>query len=291
MTNLNAEGKRVVADIAARHGISIDAATHMLVAVAAGHGTQAQFNHPELGGMGQWSQGGMTMVGDMFNNSLKAKVDNLCSELSGVVAKHGAISGPQSSQSQSQGTGYLGSGLTGSGVSLFVQEASDWPAELGRPSSVGAQNDMRYAFFPEQHRLAIRIGGHTTVYDTLDHQIGGFGQAQSGGQSLTFTSQHGLVCVADLPIVGPGQPARPAPLDPATKEPTATRSEPTAAPETPSQPAQAEPVAPASRGMDSQTMTDDQIFSRIERLAGLFEKGILSEGEYETKKAELLSRL
>jgi hypothetical protein len=27
------------------------------------HGTLAQFNHPELGGMGQWSKGGMLMGG------------------------------------------------------------------------------------------------------------------------------------------------------------------------------------------------------------------------------------
>ena len=38
-------------------------------------------------------------------------------------------------------------------------------------------------------------------------------------------------------------------------------------------------------------MTDDQIFSRIERLAELFEKGILKEAEFESKKAELLARL
>jgi hypothetical protein len=40
----------------------------------------AQFNHPEFGGMSQWSPG-MTMVGDMFNNGLKSKLDAVCSEL------------------------------------------------------------------------------------------------------------------------------------------------------------------------------------------------------------------
>jgi hypothetical protein len=52
-----------------------------------GNGTMAQFNHWELGGGGQWMQGGMTMVGDMFNNSLKAKVDGLCFELSNLLAQ------------------------------------------------------------------------------------------------------------------------------------------------------------------------------------------------------------
>jgi hypothetical protein len=34
----------------------------------------AQFSHPDFGGMSQWSHG-MTMVGDMFNDGLKSKLD------------------------------------------------------------------------------------------------------------------------------------------------------------------------------------------------------------------------
>ena len=68
---LTPEGRRLVEDVAQRHGVSADAVLTLLQAVAAGHGTSAQFSHPELGGMGQWSQGGMIMVGDMFNNALK----------------------------------------------------------------------------------------------------------------------------------------------------------------------------------------------------------------------------
>ena len=56
----------------------------LLTALVAGGGSQAQFNIPELGGMGQWSRGGMVMVGDMFNNALKARVDALCTELAGL---------------------------------------------------------------------------------------------------------------------------------------------------------------------------------------------------------------
>jgi hypothetical protein len=46
----------------------------------------AQFDYRELAGASQWMPGGMTMVGDMFNNGLKAKVDGLCSELSQILA-------------------------------------------------------------------------------------------------------------------------------------------------------------------------------------------------------------
>lgn len=271
MPKLTEEGQKVVSEIAARHGISVDAVMHMLMAVSAGHGMQAQFNHPEVGGMGQWSRGGMTMVSDMFNNTLKARVDNLCTELSEVVQAHGVFSTPISSQSQCQG-----GGQTPPSVSLFVAEAAEWPADLGTPSSVGAQNSVRYAYFPQKRRLAIKVDGRTTVYDTGEHQITGFGQAQGVGQSLNFNSQFGLVQVADLPVIGDGTERQPGPAEQPKSSPAASvQSDPESAPRQP----------------DSQSASDEQIFSRIERLAELFAKGILNESEFETKKSELLARL
>lgn len=74
-----------------------------------------------------------------------------------------------------------------------------WPKELGQPASSSSQNDIAYAFFPEQRRLAIRRGQTVTVHDSGDHQISGV-QAQGG--SLRFTSQSGEVRVEELPQVG-----------------------------------------------------------------------------------------
>jgi len=73
------------------------------------------------------------------------------------------------------------------------------PSPLGTPSAVGAQNDLRYAVFPRH--LAINDGGHVEIYDTGNHQIFGVAQAQSTDQTLTFTSQDGLVRVKDLPKI------------------------------------------------------------------------------------------
>jgi hypothetical protein len=203
MPELTAEARRIVGDVARRHGVSEGAVEELLAALVAGGGSQAQFNHPELGGMGQWSQGGMVMVGDMFNNALKAQVDALCAELAGLLRAAGPFaSAAASRQSQSQSQVQP----RGIGVSLFVPRslasAEWWPAELGSPASVGAQNELRYAFFPATRRLAIAQGSQVTVYDTGDHRIGGFSQQQSGDQSLSFTSQHGVVRVADLPVDG-----------------------------------------------------------------------------------------
>ena len=170
-----------IADIAQRHGFSPEAARIVAEALRRGGGRMAQFSHPELGGMGQWSAGGMVMIGDMFNNALKARVDALCRDLA-------AAPGPVPAASEQQ-----------SGSEQQSEQGRDWwPNGLGMASATGAQNDMRYACFPEQRRLAIMRDGRVQVYDTGDHRIGGFSQQQSGTQSLTFTSQNGLVRLEDL---------------------------------------------------------------------------------------------
>jgi hypothetical protein len=266
MQNLSPEGLRIAAEVAKRHGVSVQAVTTLLNALAQGNGRQAQFDHPDLGGMGQWSQGGMIMVGDMFNHGLKARVDALCSELAGLLDHQpslGLAAGPSQSQVKS-----------GGGVSLFVAGSGSaspwWPVELGNPASTGAQNDLRYAFFPGPRRLAIREGGRVLVYDTGDHRLSGFSQQQGGDQSLTFTSQFGLVRVADLPLVDPpgDRPQNP----------------PLSAPAMP-------PPAAASTPTPATAIAADDILKTIERLAELRRKDILTDEEFSTKKAELLARL
>ena len=71
-----------------------------------------------------------------------------------------------------------------------------WPKDLGQPSSSGGQNDLRYAFFPDNQRLVIERGGETTTYDSGDHDIGGVEQ-QSGGDP-EFSSSQGTVRLSDL---------------------------------------------------------------------------------------------
>ena len=110
MQQLTDEGRRIVDDVARRHGFSSGAVTAMLGAVSAGYGNQAQFNHQEFGGMGQWSSGGMIMIGDMFNNHLKGRINSLCQELAGLIQNQPLFAMPAQSQSQSQGGGWQGRG-------------------------------------------------------------------------------------------------------------------------------------------------------------------------------------
>ena len=279
MQQLTPEGQRIVEGLAQRYGFSVEAVLVLLRAVAAGNGYQAQFNHPELGGMGQWSQGGMIMIGDMFNQGLKYNVSALCDELSGYLRNQPLFApAPVQNQMQSQGSGF-------GGASLFVQGSGSnwWPADLGSASSTGAQNDMLYACFPATRRLAIRIGGQTRVYDTGDHQIGGFSQQQGGDQSLTFTSQYGVVRVADLPLVSPAP--EPSPVQPAPVQQAQPNWQPAPAVYEPA------PVAPPAPTASANSTDTDAIFATLERLADLRQKNIVSEEEFAAKKAELLSRL
>jgi hypothetical protein len=297
MRQLSPAGQQVINDLARRHGFSPDAVMSMLESVINGNGRAAQFNHPEFGGSGQWMQGGMIMVSDMFNNSLKGRIDGLCVELSGLVAIQPDLIRGGSFQSQSQGNrqqvnvggdqqqqqvgGCGGSqqeqnstGPVGP-VSLFVPPAPGtsgdwWPGDLRWPTSTGAQNAVRYAYFAPARRLAIEVNGRVTVYDTLDHQISGFSQQQSQGGSLSFSSQYGLIDVANLPVISIDGVSQQAPV-PAASAPSPPQERP-------------------SFSAKSNARQED-VLATIEKLGDLRDKGILSDEEFATKKAELLSRL
>lgn len=267
MQPLTPNGEAAVQNLAHRYGVSVDAAKTLLFAVNAGGGTMAQFYHSELGGGGQWMRGGMTMVGDMFNGGLQATVAGLCSELSSLL----------NSQQVFQPVPSAPFGMSGYGNHW-------WPNDLGSPSSSGGQNDSRYAYFPQTQRLAIDRGGRITVYNTLDHQIGGVQQQQGGASgSLSFTSQFGTFTVDSLPLADHplNQGAAPSPMQ---NQPQSWQQPPAPSPST----GYSQPQQNFSGGG---SQTQDEILATLERLSGLHQKGILSEEEFRSKKAELLNRL
>jgi len=283
MQKLTQAGDNLVSDLSNRYNLSRDAVEHMLVAVNNGGCSMAQFNCPELGGSGQWMRGGMTMVGDMFNHGLKATVDNLCSELA--------------------------DGLSNLQVFPIVPAGTPnstqwWPSDCGVPFSTGAQNNTRYAVFAG--RLAVQINGQVTIYDTLNHNIGGVSQQQGGNDSLTFSSQFGTISVNQLPIISGAQvpeaantnftqqpelqqqPAsQPNQITPDTTQPELTQIETTAA----QYQSDVEQIgSPVTTLKPSATSADD-IIELIAKLAKLREAGAISDQDFDTKKAELLARL
>lgn len=253
MQELTPQGQDIINDIAARYNLSVNSAVDMLSAVNRGGGTMAQFSCPELG-TGQWMRGGMTMVSDMFNHGLKATVNNLCAELSNALANNQMFPPAKS----------------GSGGNNW------WPGDLGSPSSSGGQNNVRYAYFPQTRRLAVERDGQVSLFDTQNHQISGVSQQQGGGSSLTFSSQFGTVSTFDLPLIsGPSLESDSRPTNFA--EPLA-----------PAAPVQ---EAPMSAQIPAPGGNSDEVFALLEKLGNLHQNGVLTDQEFDAKKAELLGRL
>jgi len=286
MPELTQQGQKIVADLANRHGFSVDAVQHMVVSVMNGNGQMAQFSHPEFAGSGQWMSGGMTMIGDMFNNYLKGRIQSLCSDIASILNQQGISFQTGSFQSQSQNgidsQKQMTGGVIGSS-SLFVPDPTQnwWPSDLGSPNATGSQNQTQYAYFGNACRLAVKTGSSVWVYNTLQHQIGGFSQQQGGGGGITFTSQFGTVNLNSLPVVlRDGQPVAPAPLQ--VSEPVSVPNEPVASVQE-IQPAPIEAAGTVPNGFD--------VFAAIEKLGDLKAKGILTDDEFMLKKTDLLSRL
>ena len=120
------EAADLATDIARKHGVSLSAVQVLQDALRRGGGRQAQFSHPDLGGMGQWSAGGMTQIGDMFNTALRAKVNALCTDL----VQRGAGAPAESDR-----------------VRTDSRAGDWWPDRLGRPSATGSQNGIFFYFF------------------------------------------------------------------------------------------------------------------------------------------------
>jgi hypothetical protein len=276
---LTAAATDTLQDIGRRHHLPLDAVAALFEAIAHGQGGMAQFNHPALGGAGQWMRGGMTMVSDMFNPRLRAQVDALCEELSGLYASR-----PPSAWFMPPGDRGASRARDQNAARVPPDDAGTggrwWPPELGSPDSTGSQDRTRYAYFARHHRLAIERDGELTVFDTLDHDLRGFSQQQSGRSALTFSSQHGELDLRDLPVVPP-RPAQarsggptPAPI-PAPVQGTAPEK------------ATADRTAPWGPGNTG----EQDVIATIERLGSLREKGLLSDDEFQAKKSELLRRL
>ncbi len=253
MRSLTNEGQKAVAGLAEKYSVKVETVETLAKAIIQGNGSMAQFNIAELGGNGQWMKGGMTMVGDMFNNSLKAKVDNLCTEISSLISTKVIYEDNAEMETLSKSS----------------TSSSSWPAVFGSPTSSGAQNNFRYAYFAPAKRLVIEEDGKRKIYDTRHHQISGVSQQQGGGRSYQFTSQEGPVDINSLALISePGEQLQ----------------------ETPGM------AYDVSHGSSTEIEVpakspEDIIIATIEKVNLLFERGQITEQEFKDKKQELLAKL
>ena len=163
----------MIQELSEKHQLSQGAIEVLLVALQRGNGTLAQFNHPDLGGMGQWMPG-MIMIGDMNNHALKARIEAVCIALSQHLAGQ-----PR--------------------ASIKFDAVPDWwVAKFGKPAMSASQNGLRYAYFPEKNRLVIQVDNHLTEYDTTGFVITSV-SAQNG--ILRILTKQGDRSPADFPVV------------------------------------------------------------------------------------------
>ena len=102
MRQLSPTGRQTINYLAQQHGFSPAAVSSMLESLISAT-EYGRVQSPRIGGSGQWMKGGMTMVSDMFNDHLKDQINQLCSDLSRLVANETILSGSGSFQSQRQG--------------------------------------------------------------------------------------------------------------------------------------------------------------------------------------------
>ncbi|WP_026630519.1 SHOCT domain-containing protein [Dyadobacter alkalitolerans] len=273
MKALTSSGRQYVEDIAAKYNLKTETVEALLRAVISGNGTMAQFNIAELGGSGQWMKGGMTMVGDMFNNSLKSTVDKLSSELSEQVSTR--VLYEDSAEELNEDRSNVQRQESGA---LFSRDGS-WPSVFGNPTASGSQNNFRYAYFAPVRRLVIEENGKRTIYDTKHYHITGIAQQQGGGNSYTFTSQDGSVDLRSLALISePGEQTQPTPEIAYDVTSNADLH------------AETLDLSAADRSAADRS-PQDIIIATIEKVNVLFEKGQITEEEFKAKKQELLSRL
>ena len=282
-------------ELAARHSFSRAAVLTLLDAVIQGQGRMAQFDHPELGGRGQWMAGGMTMVGDMFNHGLKARVAAVCEELSALL--------PGILRPQDGGWGAEAADQVKTSASwAFSTSVPWWPENLGSPSQAGSQNATRYAIFPAARRIAVGDGTRYIVYDTLDYKVGGVSQQGGSDTPLILSTDRGAVAVTSLPVVSESRDnaSHASSTWSQSSSTSFAASTPAADIKNPEPAAQPSPhttstshtpsASPAPRAAVNQEHSES-ILRTIERLAELRDKGAITDAEFAAKKTELLSAL
>lgn len=267
MQRLTARGRQTVQHLATEHAFSPPAVTHLLLAMAEGGGRMAEFDHREFGGPGIWMHGRMTMLNGLSDSALKTRMDALSCVIAERLAAEADLvehvpDPPPEERSIAQRRRHA---LAGHGFRHFaIQKRGSawWPARLGVPTLSGQQDARRYAWFADIRQLAVHDGRTLRSYDTGDHRLHGLLPPQSGDSaSLTFTTTAGPIALDELPLLWEtgitGDAAAPGP-------------------------AAAKDATPAPRGA---------LLDAMERLGELKTRGLLTETEFATKKAELLSRL
>ena len=162
-----------IAQIAQKHALSEEAVTHLFNQLSLGHGTQAQFNHPAFGGIGQW-QNGMLMISDFSNHALKAKLTGIFAELVELYNQRGGQP---------------------------TIEAKPETNTLGKPTMVATQNHLTVNYYQDRSLIVITDNqrNRAVTYSVAPHRLTGVSQQNQNNSlySLSFTNDKGQTLIVE----------------------------------------------------------------------------------------------
>lgn len=176
---------KILIEVGNKHGFSLGAMQTLAAAMLRGELRRARFNHPELGGIGLWYQGEVT-IGDMRDGDTRARIwkaaDALLPTLENVPVPENVR---RATQDQTIVKPWWGT------------------INLGAPAVQGVLENLTYGYFLESHRAIVRKGDTITHYDAgglaVQDIVIIFGER--GVPIVTLELVDGTIPVNELPII------------------------------------------------------------------------------------------
>lgn len=163
------------------HHVSVEAIQVLVRALVEGGYRSANFNHPELGGVGKWN-GGDVILGDMSQEALRLKIWRI---VQGLLPTLQQTIPPEPIQEAD---------------ATFVMP---WwnDVTLREPVLKGMFESTTFGYFLEGARVVVKQSEHITHYDASGHLVTDL-QMMSGARGqmvLVLQTLSGDIAVSDLP--------------------------------------------------------------------------------------------
>ncbi len=174
-----------LAEVGQKYGFSLDAMQALGAALLQGGLKRARFNHPELGGIGLWSYGEVT-IGDMSDEDTRVRIWQATDALLPALEK---VHVPEDVRRATQDQ------------TLIMPWWGD--IKLGTPAVQGVLETLTYGYFLECHRAIVRKGEDITHYNAAGLAVTDIGviYGERGVPIVALKLVDGMIPVNELPII------------------------------------------------------------------------------------------
>lgn len=189
----------IIKELSSKYEIDQDAVECLYNSIQAGNGTMAQYNHPGLGGMGQWMAGGSVMS---FNWVLAGKITQMANAISQKILERPSQQSSQPAKVVPVSPVQQKPVVNNSNPSFtpfapmkpMAPMTFSFPQGNGEksPDMSGAQNGTSYKYFKNDDVLEITKNGSTKKI-ILSAKLVGVSQEQDqqGHQKFVFKDVNG----------------------------------------------------------------------------------------------------